>query len=356
MANGTNENRRIVRQKVDHLVAGMELAMDVISGEGTVLAGQGTGISPHTIGKFKQWGITEVYTVAEVPVHQIMDPLAKAFIDTYTQSIDAVKDAFEQVREEKEVPSDTFRETAGKLTDSLLAVGNAVDFLYDSSTADNELHRHSVNVSVIAALIAVWMKLPPETVSAVSLAGLMHDLGKTRLPPHCLQLARKLSEPEIQEYERHAQYGFELVRQIPEVSASVAQAVLQHHERIDGSGYPYGTKDEKIHPYAQILMVADLYDMAMRVQKNRDLYFSPYAGLESLWQQVHCLPIQICVLFKQRMTDYLGSNRVMLTDGRQGRVVFLEPEMPWRSVVQLDNDLVLDLRLGGELCIHHVVR
>ncbi|HWR38262.1 MAG TPA: HD domain-containing phosphohydrolase [Patescibacteria group bacterium] len=350
------ETRRTIKQRVEHLVAGMELARDVLSPEGTVLVGEGSIISQHTINKLKQWQIPDVYTVAEIPVHQITDPLAKAFVDTYNQSIDTVKTAFDQTRDEQEVATDTFRTTAGNLTESLQAVGNAVDFLYDVTTAETELHRHSVNVSVLGTLIAVWMKLPPETVSAISLAGLMHDLGKTRLPQECMQHPQRLTTIEMEEYKKHAQYGFELVRQIPEISGSITQAILQHHERMDGTGYPYGIKSEKIHPYAQILAVADTYDTAMRVKKNQDLYFSPYAGLESLWTQIHCLPVNICVIFKQRMADYLGGNRVMLTDGREGRVVFLEPEIPWLSVVQMDDGTVLNLRIGGELCIHHVLR
>jgi putative nucleotidyltransferase with HDIG domain len=360
MANQEDSSLQVIEQKMEHLVAGMELARDVVTQDGKVLASKGAVLSRHTINKFKQWDIEKAYIISEAPpdlvLEAITDPVAQKFMYEYKQSVDKVKKSFDDVRRTREVSLENFSATAGNLAENIAAAGNVVDLLYTFSKGDDDVYRHSVNVSVIAALIATWLKLPPETISAISMTGLLHDIGKTQVSPAILQRVNNLSELEEREYQKHSLFGFELIRQLPNVAQSIARGVLEHHEYIDGSGYPYGLKEDKIHPYAQIIAVANLYDNAMTIRREQDIVVSPYLGLEHLWKEIHRLNPRNSVVFRDHMINLLSGNMVMLTDGRKGKVIVVSKDTPSRSIVQLEGGTVLNLAEEKNLLIHYVLR
>jgi len=353
--NNRNTPRRIIQLKVDQLVPGMELAQDLVAGDGTVLAGAGTVVSRHTIDKIKNWEVASLSIFSEVDFNPIVSRQLERFVNSYNKSIGAVESAFAKMRASQEVPLDTFVAAAGELTAEVQAAGNVVDRLYDLPPCDDATFRHSVNVGVIAALIATWLGYPPELVSAVSLTGLLHDVGKSQLPPAILHRPSRLSPEEYARYQQHIGYGHELVKNL-NIAASVKAGVSQHHERNDRSGYPLRLGGEKIHPYAKIVAVADLFDEALTVDRDPSLAYSPYFGLEKIDDEKHRADPQICLLFTNRMLNYLSGNIVALTDGREGRVVCLNPVQPSRSMVQLASGAILDLADDPQLRIHHVIR
>lgn len=347
---------KIIEQQVDYLVPGAELARDVYSSDGKVLAGAGTIISQHTLNKLKNWMIAKVYIVEEAPINPIADPKLQQFLNNYNQSVTAVETAFTNIRETQEIPIDTFESTASNIQESMSATGNIVDQLYNFPPCDDYTFRHSVNVCAIAALIATWLKMPPQTVTAVSLTGLLHDVGKAQLPPHLLNQPYSLSAQDYEHYKQHTLLGYNLVSKIPHIAQSIMSGVIQHHEREDGSGYPHGLTSNKIHPYAKIVAVADLYDEYLTINCDQPGTFSPYVSLEKLRDQFTRIDAKSCIIFTDNMTNFLSGNLVSLSDGRQGRVVFINKEKPSRSMVQLEGGKVLDLNRGSGVHIKYVIR
>jgi len=278
------------------------------------------------------------------------------FVSSYNKSVSVVQQAFENIRSTQEVPLDTFSATAGEITQNIRTVDNVIDQLYDLPVIGDCTFQHSVNVGVIAALIATWLDYPQDIVSAVSLTGLLHDVGKAQLPVALLNHPEKLPAEDYEHYKQHALYGFAMLRDLSDLSESIKIAVLQHHERNDGSGYPHKLSADRIHPYARIIAIADLYDEALTVNRNPIVISSPYNGLERLNDIKHSLDPQICLPFMNRMLNFLSGNIVALSDNRQGRVVYLNPDHPARSMVQLMSGEVLDLSDDPDLRIHHVIR
>ena len=328
---------------VAQLVPGMVLAQDVVSSDGQVLIGTGATISNHTINKLQIWGILTVSIQAELVANPITDPKVAKFVLSYQKSVLVVQQAFENIRANQQVPLATFNTTAGEIADSLREVGDVIDRLYDLPVFDDATFQHSVNVGVIAALIATWLDYPLSVVNAVSLAGLLHDVGKSQLPVSLLHRPDKLPQEDFAHYKKHAQYGFELVRSLPDLADSIKISILQHHERTDGKSYPFGLPPEKIHPYAKIIAIADLYDEALTVYRDPHVVCSPYAGLERLNDMKHSVDPAIRMLFTERQLNYLSGNIVALSDGRQGKVVWLNKEQPTRSMVQLTDGTVINL-------------
>lgn len=139
------------------------------------------------------------------------------------------------------------------LEDTVLAISAMVE-LRDPYTAG-----HERRVAELAAAIATEMGLPEERVYGIHLAGTIHDLGKIRIPAEILSKPGRLNEVEYNLVKEHPQYGFDIVKNI-EFPCPIAQMVLQHHERLDGSGYPHGLKGDEILAEARILSVADVVE------------------------------------------------------------------------------------------------
>jgi HD-GYP domain-containing protein (c-di-GMP phosphodiesterase class II) len=118
---------------------------------------------------------------------------------------------------------------------------------------------HQVRVANLAQAIGQHMDLPAEQVEAIYLAGLVHDLGKISVPAEILSKPSKLSEVEYSLIKVHPQSGYDILKDI-DFPWPIAQMVLQHHERLDGSGYPQGLQGESILLGARILCVADVVE------------------------------------------------------------------------------------------------
>ena len=118
---------------------------------------------------------------------------------------------------------------------------------------------HQRRVAQLAAAIAVEMGLPEEQAHGIHLAGTIHDLGKIQTPAEILSKPGKLSTTEFSLIKEHAQNGYEILKDI-EFPWPIAQMVLQHHERLDGSGYPQGLQGNEILLEARIMAVADVVE------------------------------------------------------------------------------------------------
>ncbi|TWH51577.1 HD-GYP domain-containing protein [Sporomusa sp. KB1] len=356
--NETAENRKIIHQPFEYLVPGMQLSRDVCSTDGKVLVSKNSILTQSTIQKLSNWQIPSVFVYTEVTtLNPLLDPKLQKFLNTYNQSVSVVQQAFDDIRTTQNIPLDAFTVTADELAAGVAEAGNVIDRLYNLPPCDDYTIYHSVNVSAISALIATWLNYPPDSVNAISLAGLLHDVGKSRLPVELLNRPNRLPPDLYEQYMQHVAHGYDLVSKIPNISQSITAAVFQHHERRDGSGYPGGITDYYIHPYAKIVAVADLYDEGMTINcENPQLKLSPYLSLQKLRDEAYRLDPKICITFIDNMTNFLSGNRVILTDGRQGRVVYINKYQPARSMVQLDNGIVLDLSEQNELTIHYIVR
>ncbi|MBW2039473.1 MAG: HD-GYP domain-containing protein [Deltaproteobacteria bacterium] len=118
---------------------------------------------------------------------------------------------------------------------------------------------HQRRVANLACAIAKEMGLSEEQINGIHIAAVIHDIGKISIPAEILSKPDRLTKDEIAMVKAHPRAGYEIIRTI-EFSWPVAQIVLQHHERIDGSGYPLGLKGEDILLEARILAVADVVE------------------------------------------------------------------------------------------------
>lgn len=160
------------------------------------------------------------------------------------------------------------------LKDTVEAIASTVE-MRDPYTAG-----HQRRVADLASAIAGKMGLPHEEVYAIHLAGIVHDLGKISIPAEILSKPARLSEIEYSFIKTHPQVGHDILKDI-DFPWPVAQMVLQHHERMDGSGYPQGLKGDAILPAARILAVADVLEAMVSHRPYR-----AGLGLEAAMQEI----------------------------------------------------------------------
>lgn len=209
--------------------------------------------------------------------------------------------------------------------------------------ADGEadyLYHKSIAVALTSHLLGQWSGQPAKEGMQIALAGLLHDIGKTRVDEDIVNKQGTLTDSERAEMNRHAHYAYDILRNTPGLNEGVKLGVLQHHERMDGSGYPLGVSGEKIHPYAKIVAVADMFH-AMTLNRGYKRAASPYVVLEQLMEESFGkLDPQLVSTFIQKVTHFQQGSAVQLNDGRVGKIVFTEDRHPTRPWVSVDGQIV----------------
>ena len=189
----------------------------------------------------------------------------------------------------------------------------------------------------------------------VALAGLFHDIGNVRIDRSILFKPTALTAAEAEEMKTHTVQGYNLLKNVAAINEGVKLTALQHHEKIDGSGYPAGLSGDKIHPYARIVAVSDIFH-AMTLQRSYRKAVSPYLVLETLHKESFGKLDPVYVrAFIEKATQFHNGTVVRLSDNRIGEIVFSDrnhPTRPWVSV----NGTIINLTTNHRLHIESIIQ
>ena len=170
--------------------------------------------------------------------------------------------AFQQVRINGFLPTDEVRSHVRQTVDFLLHNRHAISLLADIHENDDETYVHSANTMFMATAFAIRHQMEDAECFRWALAALLHDVGKTRIPEHILKKPGPLDLLEWEIMHQHPIYGFQILRKSPdpEIHGLAAQVAVEHHERLNGSGYPHHLGLDAVHPVSRSLMVLDVYE------------------------------------------------------------------------------------------------
>jgi len=192
-------------------------------------------------------GVRKDGTPVEIGVH-----LNRGEHEGRAALIGVMQDIGEKKRAEQKI-----HEYVERLEKAMLGTINAVSTM--SELRDPYTTGHERRVGSLAAAIATELGLPADTVKGLEIIGNLHDIGKIYVPAEILSRPGKLTPAEFELIKSHPQQGYEILKDV-DFPWPVAQVVLQHHERLDGSGYPNGLKGDAILPEARIIAVADVVE------------------------------------------------------------------------------------------------
>ncbi|OXM14521.1 HD-GYP domain-containing protein [Paenibacillus herberti] len=218
-----------------------------------------------------------------------------------------------------------------------------------------EFYFHSSVLSALTCyMLAQWVGLPQRDWMQVALAGLLHDIGNIRLDRSIVSKPGILSSSEMEEMKRHTLNGYQMLKPIAALNEGVKLAALQHHERVDGSGYPLGLASDNIHRYAKLVAIADIYH-AMTLDKIYRPAMSPYLVLEQIEQEAFGkLDPSYVRKFIEKATQFQNGSLVRLSDGRLGEIVFTDRTAPIRPWVSTSGDIV-NLSMERQLYIDELL-
>lgn len=182
----------------------------------------------------------------------------------YTQEDKEILELFSSLISNKLMNSKIYDDLSGTIKGIILAVATAIDL------RDNYTHTHSKNVSTLAVKIGKILGFNDSFLEELEIAALLHDVGKIGISDEILNKPSKLTDDEYKIIQSHTIIGAKLLSEIDFLSKNIPLGALEHHEKLDGSGYPYNKKDGEISLFGKILAVVDVYDAltAKRIYKE----------------------------------------------------------------------------------------
>lgn len=205
---------------------------------------------------------------------------------------------------------------------------------------DEYLYTHSANVGMLNGLIAKWLKLPADDIKLLIKIGLVHDIGKLRVPPEVLNKPSGLSALEFASMKNHSTYSRQILVESGETDMRVLDAVAQHHEKMNGNGYPFGLHSDDISYFARITSVSDVYDamIAKRVYKKPH---SPFEIFEQFANgRFSDLDITIVDVFLKNMPFELTGKAVLMSNGAIAKVAYVNPQRYLYPMVSVDDGVI----------------
>ncbi len=355
---------------VDKITPGIKLGKAIYNSKGKVLLAAGTELTEGLIRRLKKHKVFTIYIEDPLSegieiVQSIPDELRLEAATIITEGLHTIADlATSKVRgmmkSERTIRSfqKIFKDILSCLSDNHMAL----NLLATTKIHENYLYMHSVNVSIYSCQLAIANGLPLKNIEEIGLGAMLHDLGKVYVSPEILNKPGPLTKSEFDQMKKHCSLGYEVLIKLHEIPTSVAQCAYQHHERIDGTGYPLNLKGNEIHKYAKIISVADVFDAVTshRVYRPQML---PHKALELLYAGSGTqFDITQVELFRKCIAIYPQGLTVKLNDGRAGIVSSYNFESFGRPVIRIIQDeqnqevkpYEIDLCMPGQLHLHIV--
>lgn len=232
---------------------------------------------------------------------------------------------------------------------------NVLTFTPPNMAINDYIYHNSIRVSLTSYVLAKWQGFLQKDLMPIALGGLFHDIGNTKIDSTLLSKVSKLSTEEVQEIKNHTVLGYNILKTVPAINEGVKLCALQHHEKEDGSGYPYGTKGDKNHIYAKIVAIADIFH-AMSSNRAYRNGASPYLVLEQIAKESFGKLEPVLVqMFINRVTQFHNGTKVRLSDNSIGEIVFSDRSHPTRPMVNV-NGKIINLMTERNVYIQSVIQ
>ena len=342
------------------LEPGMKMDQAVVDRLGRNLVTRGAVLNEYIIDSLLKMGVMSVYIqdgeISPEEERVVISPAAQKNIEKYYCEDKAKVSLSNSVRDRishgiqsiyNNTDDENLTATTKSITNDLMEAidqNNAIAIdIGELKTCDEYTFKHSVDVATISMILAKHQNLSKQEVFEIGVAGLMHDVGKTKVPLEILNKPGRLDDEEFRIMREHSIYGYRIVKERPDFSTSIGLAVLQHHEKINGTGYPMKLEEHQICPYAKILSVADIYD-ALITERPYKQAFSQRDAVEMIMSMTGELDINAMKSFLESMILYPVGTIVELSNGEKAQVVKNTPHYILRpTVVGVTSGRVYDL-------------
>lgn len=316
--------------RTEHLEKGMVIVYTLYDSCENVLLKANKKLTQQYINRIRQMDIPGLYVFEDDDIE------THARIVSETTRIHAIKSL-------KKLNIDECIFIANTIVDEIRACESIVIETMRLSSYDNYTYTHSVNVDIYSVILGIALGFTDDELRKLSQAALLHDIGKTCLPVEILNKPGKLTPEEYEEIQKHCRYGYNLLKNNPDISSVTRNAILSHHENEDGSGYPRNLSADKIHKFAKIIHIADVYDALTTKRVYKDA-MNPADALEYLMAQADVqFNKEMVATFLQYIAPYPLGVTVELSNGKSAVVVQNHRDMLSRPKVRLFDGTFINL-------------
>jgi putative nucleotidyltransferase with HDIG domain len=333
---GTNGKSYLRKIDISDVEPGMVLE-DVFNSEGVLLiSNQAVVQNQEQVEILKKRGVSGVFINIrdgiDVPIEKLQkQDLLKREEEYYNElsrakevhqcTLEAAKKTLHAIRMGRQFFSKEIELAAEKVVSSILRNPDALLSLSQIKGYDEYTYVHSVNVGVLLTSVANAMQYNKSNLLEIGMGGLLHDIGKMRIPEHILNKAGKYTDDEYAVMKRHPQLGADILRSSRTISDLSRMIVIEHHERFNGKGYPRGITGGQISEVGVMAAVADVYD-AMTTDRVYRPAWTPQKALAMIFKECDVdFPRRIVEFFTRHIGIYPVGSFVRLGTGELGIVV-----------------------------------
>lgn len=346
----------------------MILAKDAVTDKGIVVIAKNTMLSNVNYKKLEDNGIQYITIFSKSNFEEI-EYSEKGDNNLYNRIEDRLEfKNFEKVYDEKIKKLENQFIAIGKgvgveidnlysiVIDTLSTVSCKSDvFFYLGHLKEQDIHTyaHCLNVGIICNLFGLWLGFDGDALKNLTVSGVLHDIGKTQIEKSLIKKPGKLTREEFETVKKHVDLGYDLIKNF-DIPQEIKDGVLMHHEKIDGSGYPSGLKNENISLTGKIIAICDIYE-AMTADRVYRPQVCPFEVIRNFEQNSYdILDTTLLLAFLQNISyTYVGS-KVMLSTGEEAEVVFINQAHLSKPIVRTDTSFI-DLSKETDITISCVL-
>lgn len=296
------------------LQEGMVVARSIYDSSGRVILAKGVSLKPAYIERLVELGYSYVYvldsteTLEEVHVDE---PISE---QTRMQAVTSLKDTMETFRSTGSADLRQLSKIVDDIIDEISSNPDVLVSMVDIKCHDGYTFGHSVNVCVLSVMLGLEKGLNKFDVRDLGQGAILHDVGKLFIPDEILNKSGPLTDEEFEVVRCHTKDGFDVLRQKRDISLFSAHVAYQHHERLDGSGYPRRLVGDDIHQFAKLVAIVDSYD-AMTSDRVYRSALTPYEAVSILVRETRKYDRDLVGRFLKLVAVYPIGSVVRLSSG-----------------------------------------
>lgn len=245
------------RVPIDKLKPGMVLARTIVGFTGRALLTKNTKLTDTYINRLAKLGVGSIYIQDGLDDGEIPEIITD---QVFSQVSERLSSSLKTFYINGVLNVDVYKNSVNMLMDSILSNRHVLIQLEDIRAYSDYIFTHSINVAVYAIMTGISLGYSEKELSVLGLGALLHDIGMIVVDPLVLSEPKALVNLEASTINQHAEFGFNILRNYPEISTISSHIAYQHHERFDGTGFPRGLKGKEILEVAKIAAVADTFD------------------------------------------------------------------------------------------------
>lgn len=308
------------------------LAKDVLDNNGIPLLTAGTEMSRSYISSLKRKGILFVY-VKDDDLSDIKEDAKLKEIKQH--AIETLPEAFNCIAAKDYMATSKLIESIDVLVNYIEEQDNINTSLYEVMLYDDYTYIHSIDTAMMAIFLGKKVGLEGKELRELGISALLHDIGKTEIPHEIISKKSKLSDEEFETIKQHPILGKKILEEAQCFSNKIIAGVAHHHERYDGSGYPYGLRGKYISDFGRIISICDVFTAVTANRSYRSRY-EPNEAYELMLSGSGTLfDPKLIDIFKKYIFIYPLGSCVKLSNGQEGYIVRQNSDFPDRPFVRI---------------------